>query len=86
MMDAALLEMIIGAIPKTLPDDLRADIAQEMALAALDGEFDLSEVAKHVSFYRRKIYRLSANRFKFVSLSSPIPGTTKLTYADTLVG
>ena len=85
-MDAALMEMILRAIPKSLPDDLRADIAQEMAVGALDGDFDLSDLGKYVAFYRRKIYRLSANRFKFISIDSVIPGTTKLTYADTLVG
>jgi hypothetical protein len=86
MMGAALDTMVRAVIPNNLSGDVRDDLRQELELAALEGDFDLSDLAVMVPFYLRKIYRLSANRFKFVSLSSIIPGTKNLTYADTLIG
>lgn len=81
-----LLETIRRNLPKGWQSDLREDIAQEMALAALDGEFDLSELPRVVHVYRRKINRLSANKFKFVSIDQIIPNTNGLTIGETLAG
>jgi len=86
MIGAALSTMVNAVVPSYLSADVKDDLRQEMTLAALEGDFDLSDLARMVPYYQRRIYRLSANRFKFVSLSSVIPGTTNLTYADTLVG
>jgi len=85
-LDASLLDLISAALPDYLPLDLREDVMQETAVAALDGEFDLSEMARMVPFYRRRINRLSSDRFRFVSLSQPIPYSNGLTYGDVIMG
>jgi transposase-like protein len=69
-----------------VPPDLREEIMQEMMLAALDGRFDLSDIKSMIPFYRRKVMRQTADRFRFVSLDQPIPNTEGLTYADALAG
>jgi hypothetical protein len=82
-------EQLVEAIRRAVsgvPADLREDVMQEMFLAALDGELDLSNIESAVHFYRKRINRLSANRFKFVSLDQPIAGTKGLTYAERLAG
>jgi hypothetical protein len=83
-MDTGLLDIINRVLPYSLPN--REDVAQELALGAISGEFDLSDLPRMVPFYRRKINRLSANPFRFVSISQPIPDTNGLTIADTLAG
>jgi hypothetical protein len=85
-MDAALLEMIRAALPAHWSPDFRDDVAQEMVLGALTGEFDLSDLAEHVTTYRRRIYRLGGMTKRFLPIDAPIPGANRLTYADTLVG
>jgi len=85
-LDAALLDLIRAALPAGLPADLREEVMQETAVAALGGEFDLSEMARLVKHCRRKINRLNADRFRFVSLSQPIPNSNGLTYSDVIAG
>jgi hypothetical protein len=81
-----LLEEIKRAMSTSLPPDVREEVTQELALAALDGELDLSNIKSAVPFYRRKVSRQMADRFKFVSLDQIILGTDRLTYADRLAG
>ena len=45
-MGAALLELIRRALPPGLPPDICEDVQQEMIIAALCGEFDLSQAAR----------------------------------------
>jgi len=85
-LNASLLDLISAALPDYLPFDLRQDVMQETAVAALDGEFDLSEMARMVPYYRRRINRLSSDRFRFVSLSQPMPNTNGVTYGDVIAG
>ncbi|HKQ06810.1 MAG TPA: hypothetical protein VJ464_16870 [Blastocatellia bacterium] len=80
-----LLPMIERAVSR-VADELREEVAQEMAIAALSGELSLSDIKSAVPFYRRKVSRQMADRFKFVSLDAVIPGQDGLTYADRLAG
>jgi ribosomal protein L37AE/L43A len=85
-LDAGLLDMIKAALPGNVPLDLREDVIQESALAALSGDFDLSELGRMVSHCRRRVHRMSENGFQLVSLDQPIPNTNGLTYGDTIAG
>jgi hypothetical protein len=81
-----LLELIRSKVPYYLRYEIREDVIQELIVAVLSGEVDLSELPKVIPFYARRIYRLSANRFNSVPLDTIIPGTERLTYADLLAG
>jgi hypothetical protein len=86
LLDAALLTIIRAALPRDLPSDIAEDITQEMAVDALDGAFDLSDLLALVPIYRRRINRLSSHTARFISIDSIVPGTNHLTYAETLIG
>jgi len=78
--------MIRAALPSYLRPDDAEDITQEMAVDALDGAFDLSDLLAMVPIYCRRISRLSSRTARFISIDAIIPGTNHLTYAETLIG
>jgi hypothetical protein len=78
--------LIEQKLPKNLPLEIREELQQELVMAALAGEFDLSELDQAITTYRRKVNRESLTGFGYVSLDAVIPQTNGLTYADTLAG
>lgn len=82
----SLLDLIRGNVPEGLPPDIREEVTQEIALAALLGELDLSDLPAAGVCFRRKVYARQMTRWRFVPLDAPIPGTRGLTYADALPG
>jgi len=81
-----LLPLISARVPKELPPEVREEMIQELAVAALAGEFELSQLDEMVTRFRRKVYRESLTGFAYVSLDAGIPNTEGLTLADRLVG
>jgi hypothetical protein len=81
-----LLPLITGKVPKELPPEVREEMIQELAVAVLAGEFELSQLDEMVTRFRRKVYRESLTGFAYVSLDAGIPNTEGLTLADRLVG
>jgi hypothetical protein len=81
-----LPSLIEEKLPKNLPLEIREELQQELVMAALAGEFELSELDAAVALYRRKVNRESLTGFAYVSLDAVIPQTNGLTYADTLAG
>jgi hypothetical protein len=78
--------LIEEKLPRNLPVEIREELHQELVLAALAGEFELSELDQMIINYRRKVYRESLTGFAYVSLDAVIPHTEGLTYGDTLAG
>ena len=78
--------LIDQKLPKTLPVEIRQELQQELVMAALSGEFELSELEQVITLYRRKVYRESLTGFGYISLDAVIPHTEGLTLADTLAG
>jgi transposase-like protein len=81
-----LLPLIAGKVPKELPPEVREEMIQELAVAVLAGEFELSQLDEMVTRFRRKVYRESLTGFAYVSLDAGIPNAEGLTLADTLAG
>jgi hypothetical protein len=79
-----VLEAITEATAQ-LPADVREEVIQEMALAALTGDLDLACIPRTVPFYRRKVSRQMTDRFRVVSLDQPI-GADGMTYGELLAG
>jgi transposase-like protein len=78
--------LIEEKLPKNLPLEIREELQQELVVAALAGDFELSELDAAVARFRRKVNRESLTGFGYVSLDAVIPQTNGLTYADTLAG
>ena len=81
-----LLTLIEEKLPRELPLEVREEMIQELAVAALAGEFELSQLDEMVTRFRRKVYGQSLTGFGYVSLDAGIPNTEGLTLADTLAG
>jgi transposase-like protein len=81
-----LPSLIEQKLPKNLPLEIREELQQELVMAALAGDFELSELDAAVARFRRKVNRESLTGFGYVSLDAVIPQTNGLTYADTLAG
>lgn len=61
------------AIPRWIPEQLRADICQDMIVAIISGELDLSDLNAKASSYIKKMYRVYPTRYGAISLDSPPP-------------
>ncbi|HKS42159.1 MAG TPA: hypothetical protein VJX74_16195, partial [Blastocatellia bacterium] len=70
-----LLDFLNAAIPSHTPFDIREELKQEMALAALNGELDLNDLKNEMRAYRTRVYGNQANRFKHLFIDHPLPGT-----------
>jgi hypothetical protein len=81
-----LLPTVQAIVQQKLPPDMCEDVQQELIVAALEGEIDLSNITAQLPTYRRRINRLSSHTRRFISIDATVPGTNHLTYADTLIG
>lgn len=73
--ERALLIEVHDAVPKQLPDWLRADICQDLLVAILAGEIDRSELQGSVKIYARKVLQMHPLKYGPLSLDENIPGT-----------
>jgi hypothetical protein len=78
-----LLDAITRMLPRYLSPEAREDARQSLALAVLEG---VRLTARDVRREASRAVGIAQNRFKFLSLDAPTPGTERLTWADTLVG
>jgi hypothetical protein len=83
---ASLIATVEHLVPKTLPFEKRADVCQEIVVAVLSGEVTMDEIKEKVRFYVRKIYKLSADKYKHRSLDHPITGDDGATLGERLEG
>lgn len=79
-----LLRLINEAVPRGIPEDRRADICQELAIAVLIGEAEAANLADAWMPMFRKIYKLHPTTWAPLSLDAPIPGTEDFRLIDTL--
>lgn len=60
---AELITRIIDLVPRTLPEAVRADVCQELALAVLGGEADPDRLDEHVADAVRTQFRFLPSRW-----------------------
>jgi transposase-like protein len=82
--DHELLLMINDAVPRTIPEDRRADICQELAIAILIGDEDVANLKTAWMKMSRKVYALHPTIYAPLSLDAPIPGTDGLLRIETI--
>lgn len=81
---ASVIEAVNLAVPHGLPEDIRADICQDMVCAILAGDLRLEDVKGGVADFVRRGRKMFANKWQFSSYDAAIPGTDELTLADIL--
>ena len=79
-----LMMEVNDAVPRHLPDHVRADVCQEMLAALLGQEIVASDIRGQVKNYLRRHYQSYSDRFRFASLDAVLPGTDNLRYLDTI--
>lgn len=69
-----LLFAVNNAVPKSVPEQLRADICQDLIVAVLSGEMDRSELEDQASVYIKKVMKMFPMKYGPLSLDAPMPG------------
>ena len=81
--DDPLVIRINAAVPRSLPEAIRADVCQELAVAILTN--DITEIDRTTVMHMiRLVMARDEWRFKWVSLSTPITAGSDLTWGDVL--
>lgn len=79
-----LLRLINDAVPHDIPEDRRADICQELAIAVLIGDADAANLATAWKPLFHKVYAQHPTIYAPLSLDAAISGTENLRLIDTL--
>jgi len=78
-----LLRTIHEAVSRGLPDDIRADLCQDLVVSVLSGDVSLENVREAIPLHLRTHRRMYADRWRLLSLETPI-GDGDMTIGDTL--
>jgi hypothetical protein len=79
----AIFQAANAAVPRTLPEHIRADVIAALALGVLERRFTINdlpaEAKREIAAHNRMF-----DRFKTVSLDAPMPGTDDMRRIDTI--
>jgi hypothetical protein len=64
----------VDAVVKSLPEQVREDVRQDMILGVLSGKINEADLRKHVKKCKTMHYKGYDNRFSTVSLDQPVAG------------
>lgn len=78
-----LLRLINEAVPRSIPEDRRADICQELAISILIGDIETPDLPSAWEGAFRKVYKMHPTTWGPLSLDAPM-GDSDLTLLDTL--
>lgn len=70
-----LVAKVNAVIPRTLEDQVRGDVAQDMILGVLSGDLAETDLARNVHKYITKYYKGYNSRFIHISFDAPVPFT-----------
>lgn len=79
-----LLRFVNAAVPRQLPDQMRADVCQDLAVALLSGEVSRERAPALVKKLISANWKINPSRYGPLSLDATIPGTESLRMIDTL--
>ena len=77
-----LLLTVNNAVPRGLPDHLRADICQDLLVAILAGEMQLSELQGSVKEYTRKVMRMHPMKYGDIGFDAPVSADDDTPFLD----
>lgn len=79
-----LVALVNGAVPRGLPEQIRADVCQDMILGVLTGDITEEGLERQVQKFLRRHYKAVETPFMAVSLNQPVPGTDGQSWGDIL--
>lgn len=74
------------AVGRGMPDDVRADICQDLILGVLEGKFSVEDIKDNPRKYVSSVRDMSPWKYEWVSLDAPMYGDEGRTLADVLPG
>lgn len=77
-----LMLLVNSAVPKALPDHIRADICQDLIVDILAGDISRDELAGRVRGYARKVLEMHPIKYGHMSLDQPLYAGDNRTLAD----
>lgn len=80
------LHTIQEYVPMTLPEQIRAEVCQDLSLAIISGEIVEEQIPFVAKDFVRNVFKLYPTKYGPLSLDQIIPGTDGLTLMDTIVG
>lgn len=78
-----LMMLVNAAVPKQLPDHIRADICQDLIVDILAGDISADDVKHNLKSYSRKVFEMHPMKYGHLSLDAPM-GDGSFTLADIL--
>lgn len=70
-----LMMKVNSLLPRGMPEQVRADVAQDMILGVLSGELTEADLANSMKKYVTRYYKGYDNRFACLSFDQEVPGT-----------
>jgi hypothetical protein len=77
-----LIAHIAASVPTWLPDEVRDEVCQELAVAVLTGEATVEQIPELVRDYKARVNRTLWPYFERLSLDAPINASTKTTFGE----
>lgn len=81
---ATLVDRVNAALPYSLPEQVRADAAQDIILGVLEGHIREDDLAREIQSFIKSHYRRMEWRFDTLSLDAPVPGTEDMRWDEIL--
>lgn len=79
--------MVSNSMPPNIPEQVRADVGQEMVLGLIAGDFTEEQLRQQFRKYLNAHYKaVEFDKFKHLSLDQPVPGTDRMTWFEVLDG
>lgn len=81
-----LVSKVNKAVPRGLPEEIRADICQDIICAILSGQMTEADLQGSVKDFVAQGRKMFVNKWDFLSLDAEVPGLEGVTYLDGLSG
>lgn len=79
-----LVMAVNAVVPSTLPEDLRADICQDIIVALLTGELTRERLADSARPFVKEAMKARPIKYGHLSLDAPVPGTEGMAWTDVI--
>lgn len=78
-------QLILDAVPKNLPEDIRSEVCQDMAVAYLSGYLTGETItAETAKYFIKEAWKQKPSKFTHVSIDQPMKGTDDFFLKDIL--
>lgn len=81
-----LVLKVNAVVPHGLPEDIRADVCQDIIVAVLEGKLNIDNAKDNIGEFIKNVWRLYPWKYKWLSLDQPAFGDSSRTIGEMLSG